>query len=112
VLIVEDDEVTRSALVKLLSQLGFDTVPVATVAEGVERLDGQARAILDLDLPDGPGTEVMRRILDERRPIRVVVTTGSTSTGLIGEANRLRAELILRKPIDVNELLEWLGDAD
>src|SRR5687768_13097218 len=84
VLIVEDDAVTRMALVLLLSQLGYDTVPVATVAEGVERLDGQDRAILDLNLPDGLGTEVMRRILNEKRPIRVIVTTGTTSAGLIG----------------------------
>ena len=111
VLIVEDDRNTRRALVLLVSQLGFDPVPVATVAESVERLNGQDRAILDLNLSDGLGTEVMQRILDEHRPIRVVVTTGATNAGLLGEANRLRAERILRKPINVNELVEWLNDA-
>jgi two-component system response regulator PilR (NtrC family) len=110
VLIVEDDADTRRALVLLLSQLGFDTVPVATVAESVERLDGQDRAILDLNLPDGVGTEVMQRIIDEKRPIRVMVTTGTVNAGLIIEASRLRAELILHKPINVNVLLRWLND--
>ena len=101
----------RRALILLLSQLGFDTVSVATVAEGYERLDGQDRAILDLNLPDGLGTDVMQRIIDEHRPIRVLVTTGSTSAELLGEANRLRAEQILRKPINVNQLVDWLNDA-
>ena len=111
VLIVEDDANTRRALVVLLAQLGYDTVPVATVAEGFERLDGQDRAILDLNLPDGLGTDVMRRIIDEHRPIRVVVTTGSSNAELLGDANRLRAEMILSKPINLNRLIAWLNDA-
>jgi len=111
VLIVEDDANTRRALVVLLAQLGYDTVSVATVAEGFERLDGQDRAILDLNLPDGLGTDVMRRIIDEHRPIRVVVTTGSSNAELLGDANRLRAEMILSKPINLNRLIAWLNDA-
>ena len=111
ILIVEDEPISRSALVLLLSQLGYETVPVATVAESLERLDGQDCAILDLNLPDGLGTTVLERIRNEKRPIRVVVTTGTTDRALIDEARRLEAELILRKPIDVNALLEWLDRA-
>lgn len=101
---------TRSALVTLLSQLGYDTVPVATVAEGLEKLDGQARAILDLNLPDGLGTTILERIRDEGRPIRVVITSGHRDKRLVDDSNRLHAELILSKPINVDALLGWLND--
>jgi CheY-like chemotaxis protein len=108
VLIVEDDARTRAALVVLLGQFGYDVVPVATVAEGVARLDGQSRAILDLNLPDGLGTHILARIRNEGRPIRVAVTTGTMDESLVDEARRMDAELILRKPINVKTLIEWL----
>jgi CheY-like chemotaxis protein len=108
ILIVEDDAVTRELLVSLLSRLGYDTVPVATVAEGLEKLDGQHRAILDLNLPDGLGTHVLERIRNEGRPIRVLVTSGTTDQALLEETRRLKPELVLRKPVNVNALLEWL----
>ena len=108
VLIVEDEPLTRLALVYLLSQLGYATVPVATIAEGLERLDGQQCAILDLNLPDGLGTHVLQRIRDAGRPIRVAVTTGTSDLELLDDCRRLRAELVLQKPIDVNALLRWL----
>ena len=50
ILIVEDDARTRAALVTLLNHLEYETVPVASVAEGVEKLDGQAYEILYLNL--------------------------------------------------------------
>ena len=112
ILIVEDDVVARDALVSILSQLGYSTIPVATVAEGLERLNGQAFAILDLELPDGLGTHVLSRIRNESRPIRVAVTTGTSDARLLDEARRLKADLILRKPINLSELLDWLEHAD
>ena len=111
VLIVEDDDNTRAALVMLLSQLGYETVPVATVAESLEKLDGQQRAILDLELPDGLGTTVLRRIRNEKRPIRVAIATGVEDPALLAEARQLDVELILRKPIDVHQLVRWLENA-
>ena len=79
---------TRSpaaALVHVLEQLGHRVDSVATVAEGVERLDGQHCAVLDLNLPDGLGTSILRRIRTERRPIRVAVVTGTTDQAIVDE---------------------------
>jgi len=95
----------------ILGQLGYHTVPVASVAEGVERLDGQDFAILDLNLPDGLGTLVLGRIRNEKRAIRVAVTTGTSDAALLAEARRLGPELILRKPIDISALLKWIEGA-
>jgi CheY-like chemotaxis protein len=108
VLIVEDDPITRTALVSLLSHLGYSTVPVATVAEGLEHLDGQDFAILDMNLPDGLGSTVLQRIRDEHRPMRVAISSGSTDVSVMDDIRNLKAGIILRKPIDVNALIEWL----
>jgi len=110
VLIVEDDRVTREALTKLLQMFGYATCPVATVAEGVAKLDGQACAIVDLNLPDGVGTYILQRIKSEKRPMRVAVCTGTTDESLVTKARAFGAEVIFRKPLDVNALFDWLNN--
>ena len=99
----------RAALVLLLRSLGYVPIPAASVAEGVARLDGQIAAILDLELPDGLGTLILARIRAERRPIRVAITSGTTDDAALAEAHRLRPELFMRKPIDVEALIDWLN---
>jgi two-component system response regulator PilR (NtrC family) len=108
VLIVEDDTLVRTALDHLLGRLGYHTVAVGSVAEGLAVLDGQACAILDLNLPDGLGTVILERIREEERPIRVAIATGTSDLNLLSEAERHRPDLVLRKPVDLNALLEWL----
>ena len=107
ILIVEDDLDTRIALRRILEQLGYSIIPVATVAEGHELLDGQDFAILDLNLPDGLGTSILRRIRAEHRPIRVAITTAAEGK-VLEDARKLKPELLLRKPIDLNALLQWI----
>lgn len=108
VLIVEDDPLIRAALEHLLGRFGYHTVAVGSVAEGLAVLDGQACAILDLNLPDGLGTVILERIREEERPIRVAIATGTSDLGLLSEVERHRPDLVLRKPVDLNALLEWL----
>lgn len=108
VLIVEDDQVNRDALVHLLTHLGYQTVAVSTVAEGLACLNGQVCAILDLNLPDGLGTIILERIRANTHPMRVALATGTTDENLLNDALKYRPDLLLRKPFDVNLLLDWL----
>ena len=111
VLIVEDDSLVSAALVRLLTRRGHHVVAVGTVAGGLIELDGQGFAILDLNLPDGLGTTILERIRADGRPIRVAVATGTSDAALLSAAGRYTPDLVLRKPYDVNVLLEWLDSA-
>ncbi len=111
ILVVEDDQQARDALVLLLSRFGFQTDTAGSVAEGLERLHEQQCAILDLNLPDGHGTEILERIRAENRPVRVAVVSGTTDEQLWTETQKYEPELLLRKPFDINVLLEWLATA-
>jgi CheY-like chemotaxis protein len=111
VLVVEDDTLLRCALVSVLHRFGYDAAAASTVAEGLAQLDGQACAIIDLNLPDGVGTTILERIRAEQRPIRVAVATGTTDDDLLTEALSHRPDVILRKPFDVAALLKWLDDS-
>ena len=81
VLIVEDDEDLARVLVALLSRHGLNVVHVSTVAEAVRLgTELQPRVIvLDLDLPDGLGTEAIDELRrrDELRHAAVVVYTAT-----------------------------------
>ncbi|MDB5296423.1 MAG: hypothetical protein JWO31_2406, partial [Phycisphaerales bacterium] len=111
VLVVDDDELCRTALTRVLGHLGHPVDAAATVGEGLAVLGGQGCAILDLNLPDGVGTTILARVRAEGRPMRVAVASGTTDAALLAEAVRLKPDLMLRKPIDVGVLAAWLDAA-
>jgi DNA-binding response OmpR family regulator len=108
---VEDDAMLSAALVSLLARRGHHSVAVGTVAAGLAELDGQGFAILDLNLPDGLGTTILEKIRADRRPMRVAVASGTDDVTLLAAAGAYHPDLLLRKPYDVNVLIEWLDTA-
>jgi DNA-binding response OmpR family regulator len=114
VLVVEDDLTARRAITLILRKLGFAPSEAATVAEALRKLTDRRPewVLLDLMLPDGYGTEILRaiRIAAEagETPPRVCVITGC-GTDLVTEARLLGAEQVLTKPLDVDRLLEMLS---
>ncbi len=66
------------------------------------------RVILDLNLPDGLGTELLRHIRDENLPIKVAVTTGVADRLLMAEVSKLQPDAFFVKPVDLMELMSWM----
>ena len=64
VLVVEDEESYSDALAYMLRKEGFDVAVAATGTAALEEFDrrGADIVLLDLMLPELPGTEVCRRI--------------------------------------------------
>ena len=112
-LIVEDDRVSRRAMELLIAALGHETRSAATVAEALEQLAGWAPdcLVLDLMLPDGLGTAVLQRVRAAGLPVRVAVATGAHGP-LVDEAEALRPDVLLRKPMDPARLAAWLDGDD
>jgi DNA-binding response OmpR family regulator len=111
VLVVEDDPLIRNGLMALLRGNGHGTVAAASVAEAGQRLDDATptKMLLDLNLPDGPGTEVLRRIRGESLPVRVALVTGGSDPALTEEARALGVDAVFIKPPDWDKLLEWVA---
>jgi DNA-binding NarL/FixJ family response regulator len=66
------------------------------------------RVILDLNLPDGNGTELLRQIREANLPIKVAVTTGRTDRLLMAEVSQLQPDAFFTKPVDLRELICWI----
>ena len=66
VLVVEDDEVLRKSLVKMIDNKGVEITGVGTGEEAVAKISSQKfdGVILDLGLPDMTGFELLRRLQD------------------------------------------------
>jgi signal transduction histidine kinase/CheY-like chemotaxis protein len=63
--------------------------------------------LLDLNLPDTHGLDVLRRLAEDRETasIPVIVVTADASPGQIRRAEALGARAVVSKPIDVQRLL-------
>ena len=111
ILVVEDDPSSRRALTLLLKLKGFDPSVASSLAEAMKLLEtGPAWVLLDLMLPDGNGSAVLQHIRQNRLPIRVAITSGSSNWESQLDS-RTRPDAVFNKPLDFNRLLQWLTTA-
>ena len=108
VLIVEDNPTARITLEKILSLRGFHVQSAGTLQRGMELFDGQAAVILDLDLPDGCGVELLKKIRTENRATKVLVVSACEDPIVLREVRLLRPDGLFCKPLDVLKVLEQL----
>jgi DNA-binding NarL/FixJ family response regulator len=79
-MIVDDHPMWRDAVARDLTEAGFEVTATASDAAQALRVVGAARpdvVVLDLGLPDAPGVEVTRGILQARPETRVLILSAS-----------------------------------
>jgi two-component system, cell cycle sensor histidine kinase and response regulator CckA len=115
VIVVDDDEVPRSAAVRLLSGLGYDVVPFerAEDAIGWYRAHGaETRAVLlDLSMPGMDGEACFRALREIDPGAPVVLTSGYERDARLGEMLRAGALGFVQKPYGVAELAAAIAAA-
>src|SRR4051812_370646 len=109
VLVVDDDESIRRAFERAFRIAGYTADFAVDVREGLEKLNGHHVALIDLDLPDGRGTEVLLKIRREARPIRVAIYSGLADAEAIVAACGERPDALFKKPVEFDQLLEWVA---
>jgi DNA-binding NtrC family response regulator len=106
ILVVEDDASFGGVLEEELRARGHEVDRSETVAEARARV-GEGRfdvALLDLQLPDGSGLDVLREISAESLPVEALVLTGNAEVPSALEAMRLGAYDYVAKPPRLEEL--------
>lgn len=103
ILIVEDEEVIRSALRELLERNGYDVTETGSVeeAESREDLNGFHLILVDIRLPGKPGTALLQQGL--KVPILIMTSYASVRSAV--DAMKEGAADYIAKPFDHNELL-------
>jgi DNA-binding response OmpR family regulator len=104
-LIVEDNPTARVSLERILIDVGFVVESAGTLGEGHAKLDGHGAVILDLDLPDGNGIDLLRRIRAEKRTMKVLIATADSESPTLREVVPLAPDAIFIKPVDVRKIV-------
>jgi DNA-binding NtrC family response regulator len=104
-LVVDDDPAARYAMARVFEG-ELRVVEAATIAEGRERLPAELPAVvlLDYNLPDGDGLELLREIGDAPESPAVIMITAHGSERVAVEAMKAGAYDYLTKPYDIDEL--------
>jgi DNA-binding response OmpR family regulator len=114
VLIVDDNEAAADLLRELLELQGHTARCTYTAQKAVDAAAEEAfdAALIDLTLPDFPGTEVARRLrslASHAGPRLLVAVTGFSAEDAAGAAARDLFDHHLQKPIDFGELTAILS---
>jgi two-component system response regulator RegA len=106
-LIVDDDDVLRSALSRAIYARGLRVETAANFREACEVIDRTAPdlAVVDLRMPGRSGLELLVEISRRSPRTKAVVLTGYGSIANAVEAMRLGAVNYVTKPADADQIL-------
>ena len=91
----------------ILQVMGHRVTVACSVTEAFAYLPGHTHLILDLMLPDRSGMELLSWVRQRDWPVRVAVITGA-SRDIAEQAREMGADLVIRKPVKVEQLIAWL----
>jgi DNA-binding response OmpR family regulator len=109
VLIIDDDPSVCRAIGRGLRSGGIESFVASTLRDGIENLDRCDFALVDLDLPDGCGTDLLRTVRVNSRPVRVAVCSGRIDADAVVAASGEQPEAVFAKPVDLERLLAWVA---
>jgi DNA-binding response OmpR family regulator len=114
ILVVEDNENTRRLLETILRNSGYEVTLAPDAEEGLRVLQETTidLVLLDLFLPGADGVQFLRHRAElepDRQPPVIVVSATEDMDTLRPQLRELGAKLALRKPFDVQELLDGVS---
>ena len=112
-LIIEDDPAFSSSLKRLLGGAGYEAVVADCGGTGLETLarGGIDLALVDLNLPDMTGHDILRVVQEQGQEVPVIVVSGGSEIDAAILALRLGALDFVRKPIEPEFLLHAVARA-
>lgn len=110
VLIVDDDNDIARSLSMVLESEGYKTAVANTIKEAIERSyeNYYNLAILDIKLPDGEGTSLLKKLQEiSPRTLKIMLTGYPMLKNAVDSLND-GADAYLIKPVDLEKLIETI----
>ena len=115
ILIIDDEEMNLKLTKFILDKAGYEVMTAKSGAAGIEILR-EIRfdlVLLDIEMPDMNGLEVLRviRSIPEIAKIKVIFLTASTSQADLSDAFHLQADQFIQKPCLPDALIKKVKEA-
>jgi DNA-binding NtrC family response regulator len=113
ILIVDDDKFIRMALGEAVRSWGYETVEAGTVSDARTLFaeNEPPVALLDIDLPDGNGLDLLNELKEKSPETVAVMITGNVDVANSLAALRGGAHDFIGKPVKLEELRVTLRNA-
>ncbi len=113
VLIVDDEDMVRTALEQWLRLSGFETATAANAQEALAAIDDRHPHIVltDVRMPGLSGMDLLRSIAERALPTEVILITGHGDVPMAVEAMRAGAFDFLQKPYVPDQLVHSISRA-
>ena len=113
ILVVDDEAAIRYALTEALGSWGYEPLQAQSVAEAKKLISQEepGLALLDIDLPDGSGLDVLSYIKEQQPEAVAIMVTGNVNVPNVLTALRGGAHDFIGKPIRLEELRITLRNA-
>src|SRR5262249_30777318 len=114
VLVIEDEDILRLAVSKMLRRRGFFVIEAGDGRAGLDLLRCNEKidvVLLDLTMPGVPGREVLEELQRVRPGVKVIVTTAYSQDSAVTALKGQQPWLYIRKPYRISELVQSLQNA-
>jgi len=112
ILIIDDDENIRKALVAVLEDEGYAVESVDTGKKGIEKTETEFfnLALIDVRLPDMEGVDLLPKMRETSPKIRKIIITGYPTLQNAAAAVNKGADAYIMKPFDMEKMLQTIKD--
>lgn len=115
VLVVEDEDPLRQAVIRMLRNSGFSVIEAADGATAIELLRVNCRKIdlilLDMTIPGASSQDVLAEAAEARPGTRVILTSAYSQEMFRGPMRASQIHSFIRKPYRLGDLVETLRNA-
>ena len=112
ILVVEDEDLLREAIAKMLRKAGFESYEAADGSAAIELLRARGASIdlilLDLTIPGASGQEVVTQAVKMRPDVRVVLTSAYGREMIAASMKSPPVRDFIRKPFRIEDLVSTL----
>jgi len=111
--VIDDDQSFRVALVESLSSLGYGADGYASAEDYIGLIGRKSFdcVVTDIHMPGMSGLDLMKRLAAGGSTTPVVLITARSDTNLEAKAAAAGAACLLRKPFEINDLIECIEGA-
>lgn len=113
ILLVDDEQDFLETLSQRIGLRGIDVASTTSAKDAIEKVGAESydAIILDLQMPEMDGLEVLKKIKALRPEMQIIVLTGHATVKKAIEAMKLGALDLMEKPADLDTIMEKIKKA-